>query len=798
MMVQRVLSLLRSAAQSISTPPPEPVRSLKPPVKPLKSLTLMHHICHTPPDAIANREVPLPPPVQHDYDLPMKLTYFSQFFPCILAEAYEQIASRWNSISFDAVITWTKARKVKDHKAKTFTLFFTSDTPPPKFDYPLVRVVVHLEHAALPGGGVMGMLDSIHPQMDGNKRGSQGSLTVFSSTVPGTWVPVSIKADKKISFKALGSLVPAERMADACTGRIISPHVFDTLGGISSKRRAAGQGKDLVSVDPRALQARLERKTKIYCKSLNRGQNAAIHLMRTTTHPIIVVEGPPGTGKTMTVVELIHQTDPKPECKTLVTGPSNKAVQTDAERFLQKYGRAYEEKGLSVCLLGVADKLPESLQNISVDYLSSELRRWLKRAKVSTKLEGGLDALHSRYSDEIRPWIMRLAPSLEVPSLAEPDQTLKKKREKLRKVIKTLSKVDIKESCVSEAAVVFATLVSSGRRTVRQALKLQQKPSKGRAEEEEEGCQPELARRKKKKKKKKSVKVGHLIIDEAAQALETEALIALGANPDRVVVVGDVRQLPPCILSKEASAHDFFATSFMARVLQRGCPSILLEEQYRMHPDIQRFPSETFYGGRLHPGESVLQRTWCYPDGAPQYMQPFSFINIQGAERAQGDSHSMSNMAEADALCAIVAELRALETPQRKLNACIIATYRGQVNLINQRLKCLLGGTGGIRVSTVDSFQGDECDIVLVSLVRANPGGSIGFLQDTRRLNVSLTRAKHSLIVLGNAETLEQSGCDPFVSLVRGARASGTLFPASALQERATAGAAHPAAALPS
>ena len=732
MMVQRVLSLLRSAAQSISTPPPEPVRSLKPPVEPLKSLTLMHHICHTPPDAIANREVSLPPPMQHDYDLPRKKTYFSQFFPCILAEAYEQIASRWDSISFDAVITRTKACKVKakDHKAKTFTLFFTSDTPPPKFDYPLVRVVVHLEHAALPGGGVMGMLDSIYPQMDGNKGGSQGSLTVFSSTVPGTWVPVSINADKKISFKALGSLVPAERMADACTGRVISPHVFDTLGGISSERRAAGQGKDLVSVDPRALQARLERKTKIYCKSLNRGQNAAIHLMHTTTHPIIVVEGPPGTGKTMTVVELIHQTDPKPECKTLVTGPSNKAVQTDAERFLQKYGKAYEEKRLSVCLLGVADKLPESLQGISVDYLSSQLQRWLKRAKVSTKLEEGLDALHSRYNDEIRPWIMRLAPSLEVPSLAEPDQTLEKKKEKLRKVIKTLSKVDIKESCLSEAAVVFATLVSSGRRTVRQALKLQKKPSEGRAEEGKKGCQPELARRK--KKKKKSVKVGHLIIDEAAQALETEALIALGAHPDRVVVVGDVRQLPPCILSKEASAYDFFATSFMARVLQRGCPSILLEEQYRMHPDIQRFPSETFYGGRLRPGKSVLQRTWRYPDGAPQYMQPFSFINIQGAERAH-HGHSMSNMAEADALCAIVAELRALETPQRKLNACIIATYRGQVNLINQRLMCLPDGTGGIRVSTVDSFQGNECDIVLVSLVRANPGGSIGWGGSNKR-----------------------------------------------------------------
>eukprot|EP01061_Rhynchopus_euleeides_P034538 TRINITY_DN5837_c0_g1_i2.p1 TRINITY_DN5837_c0_g1~~TRINITY_DN5837_c0_g1_i2.p1 ORF type:complete len:894 (+),score=259.66 TRINITY_DN5837_c0_g1_i2:361-2682(+) len=766
--------------------------------KPLESLMLAHRICQTPPDMIAKREVSLPPPMQHDYDLPMKLTYFSQFFPCILAETYEQIASRWTNqgISFDAEVTRTAA----DRKAKTFTLFFTSDTPPPKFDYPLVRVVVHLEHAALPGGDVMGVLDKFLPQMVGNKRGSQGSLTVFSSTVPGTWVPVSIKADKKISFKALGSLVPAERMAEACNMRNISQRVFDVLGGLTVSRRAAGQGKDLVSdVEPRALQAQLEREAETYCRHLNRCQNAAIHLMHTTTHPVLVVEGPPGTGKTTTVVELIHHTDPEPMYKTLVTGPSNKAVQTDAERFLQKYGRAYEENGLSVCLLGVMEKLPEPLQGISVDYLNSALQKWLKCGGVAAAdlesddatLGRELDALHSQYNDEIRPWIMRLAPSLEdiIPTpLAEPsEQTLGMKIRMMKVAVKVLSKIDVDTFCLSDSSVIFATLVSSGRAVLRRALKLTRK---GKNSAKGGGGRA--------RKTRQVMSVGHLIIDEAAQALETEALIALGANPDRVVVVGDVRQLPPCILSKEASAHDFFATSFMARVLQRGCPSILLEEQYRMHPDIQRFPSETFYGGRLHPGESVLQRTWCYPDGAPQYMQPFSFINIQGAERAQGDSHSMSNMAEADALCAIVAELRALETPQRKLNACIIATYRGQVNLINQRLKCLLGGTGGIRVSTVDSFQGDECDIVLVSLVRANPGGSIGFLQDTRRLNVSLTRAKHSLIVLGNAETLEQSGCDPFVSLVRGARASGTLFPASALQERATAGAAHPAAALPS
>ena len=354
-----------------------------------------------------------------------------------------------------------------------------------------------------------------------------------------------------------------------------------------------------------------------------------------------------------------------------------------------------------------------------------------------------------------------------------------------------------------------------------------------------------------------------LIVDEAAQALESEVIIAFARGPRRCLLVGDPAQLPATTASERLrrAGHD---VSLMQRLLNvagadeerrsegpkaaaRGASSsraasrgvtssrgvtapglrewyTLLDTQYRMHPDISAFPSARFYAGAVRDADAVISRRLArvFPMSAPNewLRSPFLFVDVASGreERAgtegtsimsgfQDAGASLANASEAELAAALAVLLPRALAPNGDVAAArrdgtfcatpsaIIAFYAEQVRRIRREyddrasLASRVASNDGARdvgtvhrtslgerpgVHSVDSFQGSEADVVVLSAVRANDRGAVGFLSDKRRLNVGLTRARQLCVVLGNASTLARSGGD-LGALVEEARGRGAL-----------------------
>jgi senataxin len=253
-------------------------------------------------------------------------------------------------------------------------------------------------------------------------------------------------------------------------------------------------------------------------------------------------------------------------------------------------------------------------------------------------------------------------------------------------------------------------------------------------------------------------------VDEAGQATEAKTIISIQKNPDKVVLVGDVRQLPATVISQEAEEANF-GLSMMDRLTQCGWPSVMLDTQYRMHPGICAWPSDTFYEGELRTPAAIAARTLQAAAHSAILQRPRAFYNINSQEKSRGTS--FQNITEARTVVKLVQHILKADSNARQAASQagaaageaapirtigIITFYAPQVELITQSF----GGRlpRGVRVSSVDGFQGAECDVIILSCVRNNKQGNIGFLQDPRRLNVAVTRPKHCLIVVGHATTL--------------------------------------------
>ncbi|KAI9907099.1 hypothetical protein PsorP6_016624 [Peronosclerospora sorghi] len=264
-----------------------------------------------------------------------------------------------------------------------------------------------------------------------------------------------------------------------------------------------------------------------------------------------------------------------------------------------------------------------------------------------------------------------------------------------------------------------------------------------------------------------------VVIDEAAQAVEATSLIPFQFRPHRLVFVGDHRQLPATVISKplEAMGYD---RSLFERMVENAAPVALLTQQYRMHPDIAAFPSTAFYAGCLVQDESlrVLTAQAYHSDRA---FQPLMFWDVQGVQTQVRGSTSLRNLNEVDVVVQLVRRLLdrfPQESWQNRIG--IIAPYRQQIYAVRGALQRLeTDGARGldIEVNTVDGFQGREKEIVIYSCVRTkgrkqrgrkqhstkDAHGREAFWADERRMNVALTRAKSSLWIVGNSTLLRQS-----------------------------------------
>ena len=423
---------------------------------------------------------------------------------------------------------------------------------------------------------------------------------------------------------------------------------------------------------------------------LNPTQETAVNRVL-CTRDVAIVHGPPGTGKTTTLVEAIYETLHR-EPQVLVCAQSNMAVDWISEKLV--------DRGVSVLRIGNPTRITDKMLSFTYEHrfeshpLYAEL--WAIRKEIRS-LQG--QSRRGTYAER---------------------EGLRSRLGRLRDRATTLE-VQINAELFDAAHVIACTLVGANHRLLH-----------GR-------------------------RFGTLFIDEAAQALEAACWIAI-RRAQRVVLAGDHCQLPPTIKCPEAAKGGLEET-LMERVARRKPEVVsLLQVQYRMNEDIMRFPSRWFYDGQLRADPSVRHRSILDLDTA------IDWIDTTGRdfkEQFVGDSFGRVNPAEGrlllDELEKYVRRIGVERILDERIDFGIISPYRAQV----QYLRRLLRASAVLRslrelltVNTVDGFQGQERDVLFLSLVRANDDGQIGFLGDLRRMNVAITRARMKLVILGEAETL--------------------------------------------
>lgn len=239
-----------------------------------------------------------------------------------------------------------------------------------------------------------------------------------------------------------------------------------------------------------------------------------------------------------------------------------------------------------------------------------------------------------------------------------------------------------------------------------------------------------------------------VLLDEAAQATEPSVLVPFLHGAMRLCLVGDHKQLPATVLSRDAELHGL-STSLFDRLQNAGAKLHMLKTQFRMHPGLSTYWSAAFYNSEVGAGLSAADRpppvgiTW------PVQGVGLLFVPCEGEEQHEGTSHA--NMREAQTVVQVIHLLLAGSDVQPE-GIGIITPYNAQVRMLREMLR----DAPAIEINSVDGFQGREKDVIVVSTVRASEAGTTGFLSDARRMNVTVTRAKRGLVVCGNSQTLQR------------------------------------------
>ena len=441
---------------------------------------------------------------------------------------------------------------------------------------------------------------------------------------------------------------------------------------------------------------------------LNQAQEAAVNKVL-CTRDVAIVHGPPGTGKTTTLVEAIYETLHR-EPQVLVCAQSNTAVDWISEKLVDRV--------VNVLRIGNPTRVNDKMLSFTYERrfeshpsypelwsIRKELRQLHSKARRGTYEEReGVRSRMSRLRDR--------ATALEV---------------------------QINADLFDSAHVIASTLVSSNHRIL-----------SGR-------------------------RFGTLFIDEAAQALEAACWIAI-RKADRVILAGDHQQLPPTIKCYEAARNGLSRTLMEKIVTNKPETVSLLTMQYRMNEAIMRFSSDWFYHGLLEAAPEVRHR------GILDWDSPISWIDTTGLdfkEEFVGESFGRINRQEANLLLSelekYIERIGGRRILEEKIDFGIISPYKAQVQCLRSQIKSsavLRPYRHLMSVNTVDGFQGQERDVIYISLVRANNEGQIGFLSDLRRMNVAMTRARMKLVILGEAATLKQH---PFYKRLQEAIASLTI-----------------------
>ena len=433
---------------------------------------------------------------------------------------------------------------------------------------------------------------------------------------------------------------------------------------------------------------------------------------------VAIVHGPPGTGKTTTLVEAINETLMR-ESQVLVCAQSNMAVDWISEKLV--------DRGINVLRIGNPTRVNDKMLGFTYE------RRF------------------ESHPDYPQLWAIRKAIRELRKNRKKGSENYHQKMDRLKSRAAEIE-IRINSELFGEARVIACTLVGSAHRLL------------------------------------EGMKFGTLFIDEAAQALEAACWIPM-KRASRVILAGDHCQLPPTVKSI-AALRAGLGKTLMERIAENKPEVVtLLKIQYRMNDEIMRFSSDWFYGGKVESAPQIKYRsvldydhpiTWIEtsneenqitiegedaPEDSASTSSPASAANqnsdLNFKEQFVGESFGRINKAEAELTLLTLAEYFTKIGKQRVLSESIdvgiISPYRAQVQYLKKLIKkyeFFKPYRRLISVNTVDGFQGQERDVILISLVRSNDEGQIGFLKDLRRMNVAMTRARMKLIILGNKDTM--------------------------------------------
>ena len=472
--------------------------------------------------------------------------------------------------------------------------------------------------------------------------------------------------------------------------------MFDALDRVAVAKGRLGQLRDVVYAAQKAGELTMPPMRFPY---LNDMQERAVNKVL-RAKDVAIVHGPPGTGKTTTLVEAIHETLRR-ETQVMVCAQSNMAVDWICEQL--------EERGINVLRLGNPSRVNDRM-------LASTYERRFES--------------HPDYPEL---WSVRKA-IRELRGARRGSDRWHQKMERLQGRA-TEIELRINAALFGEARVVASTLVGSSSRLL------------------------------------EGMKFSTLFIDEAAQALEAACWIP-ARRAGRMILAGDHCQLPPTVKCYEAMRQGF-GKSLMERIVENKPETVtLLTMQYRMHEDIMRFPNEWFYGGRMTAAPGVSSR------GILSYDTPLVWVEAsedmdadasesdsvpQCREEIAGENFGRVNRGEAElALRTLLGYLERIgkeRVIRERIDVGLISPYKAQVRYLRRRVRqdsSFKPFRNLISVNTVDGFQGQERDVIVISMVRSNEEGQIGFLRDLRRMNVAMTRARMKLIIIGDSSTLSR------------------------------------------